>query len=301
MIPAMRRAIGGVLATRSLLSIDEMHCRFQNLIATCGETLDRHIIATHKKGELCTENPDVLPEIGLRRKLRHRIVVSLSKCLPSRSILRLAGIGTLLLLLAGPFRAGWMHPETDFPNYYTAAVLVRQHRPLHDFYDWTWFVRQMDYAGNGTRLGSYTAQTPLTMLPMLGLAGFQPQSAKRIWLVCNLLFLGATVWLLTQITKFRFESDLASRILRLFFAADQLRLWTVLRLSIVPSYAGILFSRQEASLAGRNYNWNRFWLKALWRSVLPLFRGQASVESLAWNDGRGSLSSWRSDCVVWAR
>jgi hypothetical protein len=99
-----------------------------------------------------------------------------------------------------------MNSETDFPNYYTAAVLVRQHRPLHKYYDWTWFARQMNRAGNGTQLGAYTPQTPLTMLPMVALAGFPPQSAKRIWLVCNLLFLGTTVWLLSQITGFRFET-----------------------------------------------------------------------------------------------
>ncbi len=64
----------------------------------------------------------------------------------------------------------------------------------------------MNRAGNGTQLGAYTPQTPLTMLPLVGLAGFPPQSAKRIWLVCNLLFLGATIWLLSQITKFRFET-----------------------------------------------------------------------------------------------
>ena len=99
-----------------------------------------------------------------------------------------------------------MNSETDFPNYYTAAILIRQHQPLHKYYDWTWFARQMNRAGNGTQLGAYTPQTPLTMLPMVALAGFPPQSAKRIWLVCNLLFLGATVWLLSQITGFRFET-----------------------------------------------------------------------------------------------
>jgi hypothetical protein len=120
--------------------------------------------------------------------------------------MRLAGFVTFLLLLLGPFRGGWMKAETDFPNYYTAAALVRQHQPLHKYYDWTWFARQMNYAGNGTQLGAYTPQTPLTMLPLVGLTGFPPQSAKRIWLVCNLLFLGATVWLLSQIARFRFET-----------------------------------------------------------------------------------------------
>jgi hypothetical protein len=123
-----------------------------------------------------------------------------------KSITRLAALGTFLLFLVGPFRGGWMKAETDFPNYYTAAVLVREHQPLHKYYDWTWFARQMNHAGNGLQLGAYTPQTPLTMLPMVGLAGLPPQSAKRIWLVCNLVFLGATVWLLSQVTGFRFET-----------------------------------------------------------------------------------------------
>jgi hypothetical protein len=121
-------------------------------------------------------------------------------------ITRLAALATFFLFLAGPFRGGWTKAETDFPNYYTAAVLVRQQQPLHKYYDWTWFARQMNRAGNGTQLGAYTPQTPLTMLPMVALAGLPPQSAKRIWLICDLLFMGATIWLLSQITGFRFET-----------------------------------------------------------------------------------------------
>ena len=135
---------------------------------------------------------------GIRRALPNGAIV--------KWITRLAALGAFLVLLAGPFRGGWMKAETDFPNYYTAAVLLREHQPLHKYYDWTWFARQMNYAGNGTQLGAYTPQTPLTMLPMVGLAGFSPQVAKRIWLVCDLLFLGTTVWLLSHITGFRFET-----------------------------------------------------------------------------------------------
>jgi hypothetical protein len=129
-----------------------------------------------------------------------------SKNLLSKSTMRLAAIGTFLFLLVVPFRAGWTRAGTDFPNYYTAARLVRQHQPLRNFYDWTWFARQMNYAGNGTQLGAYTPQTPLTMLPMIPLTGFPPQTAKRIWLVSNLVFLGLTVWLLSRVTRFRFET-----------------------------------------------------------------------------------------------
>jgi hypothetical protein len=111
----------------------------------------------------------------------------------------------LLFFLATAFRSGWKHLNTDFPNYYTAATLLRQHQPLHNYYDWTWFERQMNYAGTGLQLGGYTPQTPLTMLPLVGLTGFAPLTAKRVWLVCNLGFLAMIVWLLSRMTRFRAE------------------------------------------------------------------------------------------------
>jgi Glycosyltransferase family 87/WD40-like Beta Propeller Repeat len=152
-----------------------------------------------------TLDPHTLVETAPQRKSWHRIMPSLSSRPFSAATLRLAVVGTILLLMVGPFRTGWTQATTDFPNYYTAAALVRQHQPLRNYYDWTWFARHMNYAGNGTQLGAYTPQTPLAMLPMVGLTGFPPQTAKRIWLVLNLVFLGATVWLLSRVTRFRFE------------------------------------------------------------------------------------------------
>jgi len=120
--------------------------------------------------------------------------------------LRAAALLTFVIFLGTAFFTGWTKSETDFPNYYTAAVLVRQGQPLRKFYDWTWFARQMNAAGQGVQFGTYTAQTPLTMLPMVPLAGFPVQRAKQIWLACNLIFLGAAVWLMSRMTRVRFES-----------------------------------------------------------------------------------------------
>lgn len=128
------------------------------------------------------------------------------KGLRSKLVLRLAALITFVLFMAGAFLPGWRQAETDFPNYYTAAVLVRQHQPLRRYYDWSFFARQMNYAGNGMQIGAYSPQTPLTMLPLIGLAGLPPQTAKQIWLLCNLAFLAATIWMLSQITRFRFET-----------------------------------------------------------------------------------------------
>jgi hypothetical protein len=105
------------------------------------------------------------------------------------------------LFLTTSFRDGWNRAETDFPNYYTAAVLVRKGAPVSRYYDWTWFQRQMNYAGVENQLGGYIPQTPLTMLPLAPLAGFPPQTAKRIWLIANLGFLAATVLMLSRATR----------------------------------------------------------------------------------------------------
>ena len=119
-----------------------------------------------------------------------------------------AGILALLMLalfLATSFRKGWTRDETDFPNYYTAAVLVNHGAPLRDYYDWAWFQRQMNYAGIEHQLGTYVPQTPLTMLPMVPFAGFPVRTAKQIWLVLNLIFLAATLWMLSRATGIQIE------------------------------------------------------------------------------------------------
>jgi hypothetical protein len=120
----------------------------------------------------------------------------------SRYVTRGLAVAAAALFLATAFHAGWTRAETDFPNYYTAAVLVRKGAPLHNYYEWTWFQRQMNYAGVEHQLGGYIPQTPLTMLPILPLAGFDVQTAKRFWLVSNLAFLAATIWLLARLTRF---------------------------------------------------------------------------------------------------
>jgi hypothetical protein len=118
---------------------------------------------------------------------------------------RVLALACFALFLGRTFHKGWMIDESDFPNYYTAAVLLRHGEPLIKYYDWAWFQRQMNFAGMEEPLGTYIPQTPLTMLPLVPMAGFPAQTAKRIWLSLSLGFLVATVWLLSRITKFRFE------------------------------------------------------------------------------------------------
>lgn len=87
---------------------------------------------------------------------------------------------------------------TDFPNYYTAATLVRKGEPLRSYYDWTWFQRQIHYAGIDHQLGAYVPHTPATMLPFVPLTFLEPQTAKRVWLLFEFLSLAAAILLLSR-------------------------------------------------------------------------------------------------------
>ena len=109
------------------------------------------------------------------------------------------------VFLGTAFRAGWTQLATDFPNYYTAAVAARERKPLREFYDWTWFARQMNYAGVENQIGAWTPQTPVTMLPAAVIAGLAPLRAKRVWLVFNVGLLAATLWMLARVTGVRWE------------------------------------------------------------------------------------------------
>ncbi len=113
-----------------------------------------------------------------------------------------AALGLLLaaVLFSTSFRQGWTRVETDFPNYYTGAVAARAGLPLKNFYDWTWFQREMNYAGTERQLGAYTPQTPLALLPFIPLAKLEPQRAKQVWLSLNALLLACIIVLLKRIS-----------------------------------------------------------------------------------------------------
>jgi hypothetical protein len=134
---------------------------------------------------------------------------------PTRSTRRAATTHLLLAtaaLLGAAFflwnavRPAWTTPSSDFPNYYTAARLLEERQPLRHFYEWPWFQRQIARLGFGAQLGGYLPQTPLTMLPFLPVASMPPLAARRVWLIFNLAFLAAALYLISRITHFRFSA-----------------------------------------------------------------------------------------------
>src|SRR6185369_2512227 len=84
--------------------------------------------------------------------------------------------------------------------YYTAAKLTRQGQPLRSFYDWTWFQRQIHYAGIDHQLGGYIPHTPATMLPFLPLTALPPQRAKQVWIAAGVVFLAVSIVMLSRLS-----------------------------------------------------------------------------------------------------
>jgi hypothetical protein len=109
---------------------------------------------------------------------------------------------TLLWLFVGhALVPGWRILNTDFPNYYLAAVLRYQRRSLDRTYEWTWFQRQKDHNDISQRLVGFVPNPPLCAAPMLLLASLPALPAKRVWLLLNLSFLLAALSILHRLTQ----------------------------------------------------------------------------------------------------
>jgi hypothetical protein len=169
-----------------------------------------------------------------------------------RKLARSSIIGAAALLAFGWFGyrtliPAWSQPSSDFPNYYTAGKLARTRVPLHLYYDWTWFQRQIHFAGIEKQLGGYIPQTPLTLLPFIPLSLVPPAAARKIWLVLNCVFLALSLWLLSRMTSLTIAqlwliSFLAGNALRENFLLGQ---YYVFLLALLTSGAYCLFTRRD--------------------------------------------------------
>ena len=111
----------------------------------------------------------------------------------------------ILALLAGvfvwhAFLPGWKSLNTDFPDYYLAARLYREGSSLAQIYDWTWVQRQKDHAAIPRPIVTFTLLTPFSLLPVLPFSSLPALSAKRAWLVLNVLLLALVGYLLCRMS-----------------------------------------------------------------------------------------------------
>jgi len=136
----------------------------------------------------------------------------------------------LLLFWKGLLPA-WKSLNTDFPNYYLVARLLREGYSLDRVYDWIWLQRIKDHWGLAQPLVGFAGLTPFSALPILPLAMFSALTAKRLWIVFNLGLLAASVDLLSRVTT------LSKR-----------RVWLIALLAILPLRTSFLYGQMHIAV-----------------------------------------------------
>jgi len=95
----------------------------------------------------------------------------------------------------------WRTLNTDFPNYYLTARLVREHYDTSRIYEWRWIERQKDHRNIDQRVVGMVPITPFSTLAVYPLTSLPPLTAKHCWIVINLGLLLAALYLLRAITQ----------------------------------------------------------------------------------------------------
>lgn len=120
-------------------------------------------------------------------------------------------IGLLLILSLFPFVygiiPGWKKMQSDFPNYYVSANLIANGKAVDSLYRADWFQNQI-YSHGISEQGKFSPFPPPTALILTPIAGFDALSAKRIWLVFNILLLLPIVLLLHRISGLSISGSL---------------------------------------------------------------------------------------------
>lgn len=122
----------------------------------------------------------------------------------------------------------WRVLNTDFPNYYLVARLLREGYSLDRIYDWTWLQRIKDHWGLDQSLVGFAGLTPFSALPIVPLAIFSALTAKRIWIVANLVFLATSAELLHRSTSL-----------------GRCRVWILCLLAILPLRTSFLYGQMH--------------------------------------------------------
>jgi Glycosyltransferase family 87/WD40-like Beta Propeller Repeat len=141
----------------------------------------------------------------------------------------LAALATLLLWKG--ILPAWRVLNTDFPNYYLVARLLREGYSLDRVYDWIWLQRIKDHWGLQQSLVGFPGLTPFSALPVLPLTFFSALTAKRIWILLNLAMLAASAELLHRSTALR-----------------RRLVWIITLLAFVPLRTSFLYGQMHLSV-----------------------------------------------------
>jgi hypothetical protein len=144
----------------------------------------------------------------------------------------------------------WNDIHSDFPNYYVASRLLVEGQDVRKFYDDEWFNAKIHHYGIEED-GKFSSFPPPTVFVMLPFANFDPLTAKRLWTLCNLIFLAGNVWLLKRITNWSYLWSCNFVLLCGFGLANNIRLgqlYLAMSALVLLSYA--LWQKERPVTAG---------------------------------------------------
>ena len=105
-----------------------------------------------------------------------------------------------LYLIAHSIPRAWRTLNTDFPNYYLTARLIREGTDPARAYEWIWLQREKDHRNIDQRIVGLVPITPFSTLAMWPIALLPPLTAKHLWIVFNLVLLFPIALLIRSIT-----------------------------------------------------------------------------------------------------
>jgi hypothetical protein len=159
----------------------------------------------------------------LSPRLQPMIATKIWRCMELACLAILA-----CLLISKGVLPGWHRLNSDFPNYYLVARLLREGFSLDRIYDWVWLQRIKDHWGLDQPLVGFAGLTPLSALPILPVAALATLTAKRFWIVANLLFLLGTVETLQRATQL-----------------GRRRIWILSLLAVIPLRSSFLLGQMH--------------------------------------------------------
>ena len=144
---------------------------------------------------------------------------------------------------------GWRVLNSDFPNYYLVARLLREGYSLDRIYDWVWLQRIKDHWGLDQALVGFAGLSPFSALPVVPFSIFSAIVAKRLWIVTNVLFLCSSVELLSRVTSLGRRRTWLLALLAVFPLRTSFLLGQMHVLVLLLLVAAYYFHRKERQIA----------------------------------------------------
>jgi len=113
----------------------------------------------------------------------------------------LLGVGSLAYIVWSEVLPAARRIATDFSNYYIPARLIARGASTARLYEFSWFQRQMEYAGIHDALGGFNYFPPPAALPLIPLGGLDAVTAKTVWTAANLVMLVALLLVLRRTAR----------------------------------------------------------------------------------------------------